>query len=180
MSKSSKEKFKIASPDAPLIKKLHKLIGEHLYMPVSKKSFHNCISFQISTKRFRSKRNIDIIKLQTFYKYSDLLPIVFQTHLENYKTDQDLVPQFVKQKGEFQKTCMNKYDSYNFKRNLKMKQIDTSSSCPVETLCSTWRILSISIYYDNCYFAIKQMMQLISISVKLYHLINVLEKWHKS
>ena len=104
------------------MKKLHKLIGEHLYMPVRKKSFCNCISFQISTKRLRSKRNLDIKKLQKFYEYSDLLLIAFQTDLENYKKNQDLVPQFVKQKGEFHKTCMNKYISYNFKQNVKTKQ----------------------------------------------------------
>ena len=35
---------------------------------------------------------------------------------------------------------------------LKRNKIDTSSPCPVETLCCTWRILSIPNYYDNCLF----------------------------
>ena len=37
---------------------------------------------------------------------------------------------------------MNKYDSYNFKRKLKTKKVNTSSYSPVETPCSTRRILS--------------------------------------
>ena len=37
---------------------------------------------------------------------------------------------------------MNKYDSYNFKRKLKTKKVNTSSHSPVETPCSTRRILS--------------------------------------
>ena len=32
----------------------------------------------------------------------------------NYKTDQDLVSKFDKQKTVFNKTCANKYDSHNF------------------------------------------------------------------
>ena len=37
---------------------------------------------------------------------------------------------------------MNKYDSYNFKRKLKTKKVNTSSHSLVETPCSTRRILS--------------------------------------
>ena len=37
---------------------------------------------------------------------------------------------------------MNKYDSYNFKQKLKTKKVNTSSYSPVETPCSTRRILS--------------------------------------
>ena len=105
--------------------------------------------------------------MRKFYKYSDLLPTVLQIHLQNYKTDQDLVSQFAKQKAAFHKTCMNKYDSYNFKRKVETKNVNRSSSSPVETPCSTRRILSTPNYSDL--FAIKQIKQLFSISVKLYH-----------
>ena len=47
---------------------------------------------------------------------------------------------------------MNKYDSYNFKRKLKTKKVNTSSYSPVETPCSTRRILSTPNYSDNCFF----------------------------
>ena len=81
-----------------------------------------------------------------------MLPAVFQMYLENYKTDKDLVSQFVKQKAVFHKAFMNKYDSYNFKRKLKTKKVNTSSYSPVETPCSTRRILSTPNYSDNCFF----------------------------
>ena len=90
--------------------------------------------------------------LLKFYEYSDLLPTFLRIHLENYKTDQDLVSRFVKQKAVLHKTCMNKYDSYNFKRKFETKNINTSSSSPVETPCSAWRILSAPNYSDNCFF----------------------------
>ena len=72
MSKSSKLKFEIAPPDAQPIKKLHKLIGEHV-------SYADCIFFQISALWFRSKKNSYykvVENLRKFYKYSDLLPTV--------------------------------------------------------------------------------------------------------
>ena len=184
MSKSSKGKFKIASPDAPLIKKLHKLIGNHVSCASQKKiipqlyllsNLHNMIQIQKKSWHYKVAE-----KLQKLYKYSDLLPIVLQIYLENYQTDPDLVSQFVKQKTAFHKTCMNKYDNYNFKQKDKTKQINISSYYVVETLCSTGRILSTPNCFDNCFFLVKQMMPLISISVKLYHWINVLEKCHKS
>ena len=77
---------------------------------------------------------------------------------------------------------MNKYDSYNFKQTVETKNIDTSSSSPIETPCSTSRILPAPKYSDNCFFfsSIKQMIQLISISVKLYNWIIVLKKWQES
>ena len=71
--------------------------------------------------------------LRNLYEYSDLLPTVLGIHLENYKTVQDLVSQFVKQKAVFHKTCMNKYDGHNFKQKVKTKNINTSSSSPIET-----------------------------------------------
>ena len=77
---------------------------------------------------------------------------------------------------------MNKYDSYNFKRKAERRNIHTSSSSPVETPLSTRRILSAPNYSDNFFyffFAIKQMRQLITISFKLYHQINVRGKWRK-
>ena len=65
MSKSSKRKFvEVASPDAQLIKKLHKLIGKHVFYASRKKiipqlyllsNFHNMIQI---------KRNLHIMKLQ--------------------------------------------------------------------------------------------------------------------
>ena len=90
--------------------------------------------------------------MRNFYKYSDLLPTVLRIHLENYKTDHDLVSQFVKQKAVFHKICMNKYDSYSFKRKVETINDNTSSSSPVGTACSTRRILSTSNYYHNCFF----------------------------
>ena len=103
-----------------------------------------------------------------------MLPTAFQMYLENYKTDKDLVSQFVKQKAVFHKTCMNKYDSYNFKRKLKTKKVNTSSYSPVETPCSTRRILSTPNYSDNCFFCDQ------TVNVKLCHWTNVLKKWHES
>ena len=84
-----------------------------------------------------------------------MLPIVLQIYLENYQTDPDLVSQFVKQKTAFHKTCMNKYDNYNFKQKDKTKQINISSYYVVETLCSTGRILSTPNCFDNCFFLVK-------------------------
>ena len=52
---------------------------------------------------------------------------------------------------------MNKFkvitlnESYNFKRKVETKDINTSSSSPVETPCSTGRILSAPNYSDNCF-----------------------------
>ena len=75
---------------------------------------------------------------------------------------------------------MNKNDKYNFKQKVETKTVHTSPSSPVKIPCSTKRNLSTADYSDDCLFAIKHMMQLISISVKLYHWINVLEKWRKT
>ena len=97
--------------------------------------------------------------LRKFYVHSDLLPTVLQKHIENYKTNQDLVSQFDKQKAMFHKTCMNKNDSHNFKQKVETKNIYSSSSSPVETPRSARRILSAPNYSDNYFFfVIKQMM----------------------
>ena len=88
--------------------------------------------------------------LQNLYEYSDLLPTVLRMQLENYKTVQGLVSQFVKQKAVFHKTCMNKYDGHNFKQKVKTKIINTSSSSPVETplgeFCSL-QIILITVFF---------------------------------
>ena len=68
---------------------------------------------------------ITLQKICEIHEYSDLLPTVLQIHIENYKTDQDLVSQFDKQKALFLKTCMNKYDCYNVKRKVETKNIYT-------------------------------------------------------
>ena len=44
---------------------------------------------------------------------------------------------------------MNKYDSYNFKQTVETKNINTSSSSPIEAPHSTRRILSTPKYLDN-------------------------------
>ena len=90
--------------------------------------------------------------MRKFYKYSDLPPTVLRIHLENCKTDQDLVSQFVKQKAVFYKICMNKYDSYSFKRKVETIHDNTSSSSPAGTACSARRILFTSNYSHNCFF----------------------------
>ena len=90
--------------------------------------------------------------MRKLYEYSDLLPTVLRIQLENYKTDKYLVSQFVKQKAVFHETFMNKYDSYNFRQKVETKNVNTSSSSPVETPCSTRRILSTPNYSDNCFF----------------------------
>ena len=123
MSKSSKQKFEIVSPDVPLIKELHKLIGKQ----VSYASQKNIIPqlYLLSNLHFmiQIQRNLHIIKLHKILGIgSDLLPTVLQIHLENYKTYQDLVSQFVKQKAVFHKTCTNKHDSYNVKLEVKTKK----------------------------------------------------------
>ena len=99
------------------------------------------------------ERNLHIIKLQKICKTftnSDLLPTVLRMQLENYKTVQGLVSQFVKQKAVFHKTCMNKYDGHNFKQKVKTKIINTSSSSPVETplgeFCSL-QIILITVFF---------------------------------
>ena len=75
---------------------------------------------------------------------------------------------------------MNKYDSFNLKRKVETTIINKSSSSPAETPYSTRRILSTPDYFGNSvFFVIKEMVQLISISVNFFHWINVLVKWHK-
>ena len=68
---------------------------------------------------------ITLQKICEIHEYSDLLPTVLQIHIENYKTDQDLVSQFDEQKALFLKTCMNKHDCYNVKRKVETKNIYT-------------------------------------------------------
>ena len=184
MSKSSKRKFEIASTDAPLMKKVVQINWETCFICHSEKN--NCLivspfkSPQYDSDPKMSSYYRVAESFRKFYRYRELPLTVLQIHIENCKTDQDLVSRFVKQKAVFHKTRLNKYDSYKFKQKVETKSINTSSSSPVETPCSTKRILSRPNYSDNCFFAIKQMMQLISIIVKLNHWVNVLEKWHKS
>ena len=184
LCKSSKRKFKIVSPDAPLIKKVAQINWEACFIRqleennspiVSPFKSRQCDSDPKRSTCYKVAEN-----LRKFCEYSDSLPTVLQIHLENYKTNQDLVSQFVKQKAVFHNTCMNKYGSYNFKRKVK-KKINTSSSYSIEPPRSSGRILSTPNYSDNFVFFLRSnMMQLTSILVKFCHWINVLEKLHKS
>ena len=153
MSKSSKRKFEIATPEAPLIKKVAQINWEACFIYQSEENNPPIVSPfkspQYDSDPKKSSYYKVAEKLQKSYNYSDLQPIILQMHLENYKIDQDLVLQFVKQKAVFHKTCMNKYDSCNFKRKVETKNMHTSSSL-VETPCSTTRILSTTNYSDNC------------------------------
>ena len=110
----------IASPDALLIKKVAQINWEACFICQSEENNSPIVSRFKSPKYDSDPKKSSYYKvaenLRKFYEYSDLLPTVLQIHPENYKTDQDLVTQWVKQKAVFHKTCMNKYDSYNFKR----------------------------------------------------------------
>ena len=155
LCKSSKRKFKIVSPDAPLIKKVAQINWEACFIRqleennspiVSPFKSRQCDSDPKRSTCYKVAEN-----LRKFCEYSDSLPTVLQIHLENYKTNQDLVSQFVKQKAVFHNTCMNKYGSYNFKRKVK-KKINTSSSYSIEPPRSSGRILSTPNYSDNFVF----------------------------
>ena len=151
----------IASPDALLIKKVAQINWEACFICQSEENNSSILSPFKSPQYDSDLRKSSYYKvaenLLKFYEYSDLLPTFLRIHLENYKTDQDLVSQLVKKKAVLHKTCMNKFkvitlnESYNFKRKVETKNINTSSSSPVETLCSTGIILSAPNYSDNCF-----------------------------
>ena len=172
MSKSSKRKFEIASTDVPVMKKVVQINWETCFICQSEEN-NSLIVSPLKSPQYSDPKMSSYYRVaenfRKFYGYSELLPTVLQIHIKNCKTDQNLVSPFVKQKAVFHKTRLNKYDSYKFKQKVETKSINTSSSSPVETPCSTKRNLSRPNYSDNCFFAIKQMMQLISIIVKLNH-----------
>ena len=128
----------IASPDALLIKKVAQINWEACFICQSEENNSPIVSRFKSPKYDSDPKKSSYYKvaenLRKFYEYSDLLLTVLRIHPENYKTDQDLVTQWVKQKAVFHKTCMNKYDSYNFKQKVEVKNVNTSSSFPLKLL----------------------------------------------
>ena len=138
MSKPSKWKFEIASLDVPLIRKVAQINWEACFICQSEENNSPIVSPFKSPKHDSDPQKSSYYKVaensRKFYECSDLPPTVLQIHLENYKTDQNLVSQFVKQKAVFHKTCMNKYDSYNFKQKVEVKNVNTSSSFPLKLL----------------------------------------------
>ena len=105
LSKSSKRKFEIASPHKSPLKKVAQINWEACFICQSEENnfplVSPCKSPQYDSDPSKSSYYKVSRKFAKFFKYNDLLPTVLQKHLENYKTDQDLVSQFDNKKQYF-------------------------------------------------------------------------------